>query len=223
MDPITHEADEASLQIRTGRASSVIVQRVAPKCAEMFLKWQRGITAVSATFPHYQSTEIYPPQGQQDEWVVIMHFDDQQSLKHWLASPERADWIAKLPCEIHDFRLKMLPEGFGGWFTGLDAEAQPLPHWKMFVTVLFALYPTVMLLTLFLSPFINRFGPAVAILIGNAVSVAFLEWLGMPVLSRWLGSWLHANGKEQRATSLIGLGALLVALGLMTYVFYLVT
>jgi uncharacterized protein len=222
MEPVTHEAERANLQIRAGRASSVIVQRVAPKCAEVFLEWQRGITAASAEFPHYQSTEIHPPQGEHDEWVVIMHFDDQQSLKNWIASPERAEWIDKLPCEIQDFRLQVLPEGFGGWFAGLGDAGQPLPHWKMFITVLFALYPTVMLLTIFLSPFTARFGPAVAILIGNAVSVAFLEWLGMPVISRWLGPWLHANRSDQRTLSLVGLSLLLAALALMTYLFYLV-
>jgi uncharacterized protein len=124
-----------------------------------------------------------------------------------------------LPQEIRDFQLKVLPAGFGYWFAGLPDDRGPLPHWKMFLTVLLGLYPTVMLLTFFLSPHTERFGLAVAMLIGNAGSVAFLEWLGLPVMNRLLGSWLRANGKETRAISLVGLALLLAALGAMTFVF----
>jgi len=68
------------------------------------------------------------------------------------------EWTAKLPAEIADFRLKTPPGGFGPWFAGLVDDGVPPPRWKMAVTVLFGLYPTVMLLTLFLAPHTQRFG-----------------------------------------------------------------
>ncbi len=223
MDASAPNLTASPLKVRSGRASSVIVQRVAPESADVFMEWQHGVTADSAKFPHYQATEIYPPQGTQEEWVVIIHFDDAQSLQNWLDSPQRAGWVAKLPCETRDFRMQMLPSGFGGWFAGLDQQAKRLPHWKMALTVLFGLYPTVMVLSMFMLPYTQRFGTAVAILLGNAASVSFLEWLGMPVISRFLNPWLHANDKDGKVLSLIG-GILIVgALGLMTFLFYLIT
>jgi antibiotic biosynthesis monooxygenase (ABM) superfamily enzyme len=104
----------------------------------------------------------------------------------------------------------------------VEDDAVQLPHWKKFLTVLFGLYPTVALLSMILAPHTQRFGPAVAILIGNVASVSFLEWLGMPVISRVLGPWLRANGKESRVRSGIGLLLIVGALGLMTFLFSLV-
>jgi antibiotic biosynthesis monooxygenase (ABM) superfamily enzyme len=198
------------------------VQRIPADAAEAFLEWQRGITAAAALSPGYQETEIYPPSSHQEEWVVVLHFDDLKTLEDWLDSPRRAEWVAKLPCARRDYRLQMVPAGFGAWFAGLTRDGGALPHWKMALTVLVGLYPTVMLLSLFLSPYTQRFGMAVAILIGNVASVAFLEWVGTPfVITPLLGPWLRARGKEQRTLTLLGLILVLAALVLMTFLFRL--
>jgi antibiotic biosynthesis monooxygenase (ABM) superfamily enzyme len=218
------DAPVPKLEVRGARASSVIVQRLRPDAREAFMEWQRGITAAAAEFPGYQTTEIYPPQGQQDEWVVIVHFDDQKTLQGWLSSPKRAEWIAKkLPREIRNFRVKLLPSGFGPWFAGLTADGGPLPHWKMILTVLFGLYPTVMLLAIFLAPQLDRFGMAVALLISNAASVCFLEFVGTPLTRGLLRPWLRASGEEGRTVSLVGLVLILTSLGGMAALFSLVT
>ena len=223
MNPSSSDAARPLLEVRSSRASSVIVQRVPSDAAEAFLEWQRGITTAAALFPGYQGTEIYPPTARQEEWVVVVHFDDLVGLQNWLDSPQRAEWVAKLPRETRDYRLQTVPAGFGAWFAGLTRDGGPLPHWKMALTVLVGLYPTVMLLSLFLSPHMQPFGPAVAILIGNVASVAFLEWLGTPfVITPLLGPWLRARGKEKRRLNVIGLVLVLAALGLMTFLFRLV-
>jgi antibiotic biosynthesis monooxygenase (ABM) superfamily enzyme len=223
MDQSSPDAARPLLEVRGSRASSVIVQRIPPDAAGAFLEWQRGITAAAARFPGYQQTEIYPPSAHQDEWVVVLHFDNPKTLQNWLDSPERAGWVAKLPRESRDYRLKVVPAGFGAWFAGLTGDGEPLAHWKMALTVLVGLYPTVMLLNLLLSPHTRRFGPAVAILIGNVASVAFLEWLGTPfVITPLLGPWLRARGKAKRTLTVIGLILVLAALALMTFLFRLV-
>src|SRR5262245_3125005 len=106
------------LEVRGSRASSVIVQRIPPDAAEVFLEWQRGIPAAAALFPGNQTTEIYPPSSQQKGWVVVFHFNDPTTLRAWLDSQQRAEWLAKLPREFRDFRLETLPSGFGAWFAG---------------------------------------------------------------------------------------------------------
>jgi len=222
MNPTTSEPAGPLIEVRGARASSVIVQQVPADATAAFMDWQRGITAAAAEFPGYQATEIYPPLGQQKEWVVILHFDDAKSLQAWLDSPRRGEWVAKLPCEIRDFRLRLLPAGFGAWFAGLDQNGLPLPHWKMALTVLFGLYPIAMTLTLLVWPHTERFGLAIAMLISNTLSVSILEWLGMPMVNRVLGPWLRASGKQGRVTSIVGSLLILAALGLMAFLFHLV-
>jgi uncharacterized protein len=224
MDPASQYPPRPPLEVRGARASSVIVQRILPDAAGLFMEWQRGITAAAAVFPGYQATEIYPPGAQQEEWVVILHFDDPRTLQSWLDSPTRAEWVAKRPYEIGNYRLKTLPSGFGAWFAGLiDASGGALPPaWKIALTVLFALYPTVMLLTIIVGPYINPLGLAVSMLISNALSCSILQWVVTPWLNPLFGPWLRANEKRQRAYSLGGLIVILLLLLGMTILFRLV-
>ncbi len=224
MDSPSVDPARPPLEVRGARASSVIVQRIPAEAAQDFLDWQRAISAAAARFPGYHTTEVYPPAGAQDEWVIVIHFDDARTLQDWLDSPTRAEWVAKLPCKTRDFRMKLVPSGFGAWFAGLTTDGSPLPHWKMALTVLVGLYPTVMLLSIFLSPHTQRFGLAIAILIGNVASVSFLEWLGTPFLiTPVLGRWLGANRKEDRRLSLVGGALIVAALGVMLLLFVLIT
>jgi antibiotic biosynthesis monooxygenase (ABM) superfamily enzyme len=199
----------------------VIVHRVSAGSRDHFLEWQRGITHAAESFPGYQGTEVYPPAtDQESEWVIVIDFDNSKTLQGWLDSPERAQWTAKLPREMRSFQLKMLPSGFAPWFAGLVRDGESLPHWKMFLTVLFALYPTVVLLTVLVVPYTQpRVGLTLAVLINNILSVSLLEWLGMPVIRVLFAPWLRANSKADRARSLGGLVLIVAALGVMVAIF----
>ena len=143
--------------------------------------------------------------------MIIIHFDDPKTLKDWLDSPKRAEWLAKIPGEIRDFRLKTLPSGFGAWFAGtVEGSAVPLPpKWKMALTILLTLYPTVMLLAIFVGPHINPLGLAVSMLVEQHPERRH------PPVDRATGArpraWPLAarNEGKQRAYSLGGLAVLL--------------
>jgi len=212
------------LELHQSRASSVIVHHVPKSAVKDFMDWQDGVTTVTETFPGYQTTEVYPPANdQQQDWVVVIHFNDSKSLQAWLDSPKRTECIAKLPKSMQDFRLKIIPSGLDFWFPGTSDKGNRPPHWKVFLTVLLGLYPTVMVLALVLLPHTQGFGLPIAALIGNIVSVAFLEWLGAPMINRVVGPWLHANDETDKRFTLIGAGLIVAALGLMLFLFYLIT
>jgi antibiotic biosynthesis monooxygenase (ABM) superfamily enzyme len=217
------ETPTPQVQLRGPRSSSVIVHRVAPGSGDAFLEWQRGVTGAAEGFAGYQATEVYPPTADRPhEWVVVIHFDTLENLQGWLDSPQRAEWTAKLPREFGDFRLWRMPSGFAPWFAGAAEAGAELPHWKVFLMVLLGLYPTVMVLTLYLSPHTDRFGLAVSILIGNIASCAFLEWLGSPVIRLLLGPWLRASGAEGRVRNLAGTLLIVGALAAMAALFHLI-
>jgi antibiotic biosynthesis monooxygenase (ABM) superfamily enzyme len=212
--------------VHVSRASSVIVHHVPAGAVDRFLALQEGFTQAVEAFPGYQGTDVYPPADPKEaEWVVLIHFTDAASLKGWLDSPIRAEWVAKVRKEIGEFRLKTLPTGFGTWFAGLAGEpAVGLPPgWKMALTVLLGLYPTVLLLTLTVGKLTSPLGMAVAMLIGNALSVSILQWGLMPVLTRIFGPWLHANPPTQRAKSLAGVAVIAALLAGFTIGFRQIT
>jgi uncharacterized protein len=215
-----------AVELRGSRASSVIIHRVPTDSAARFMEWQRGITQTAESFPGYQATDVYPPADRwHQQWVVVIHFDNPEALQRWLDSSARSEWIAKLPSEISDFRLKTLPTGFGPWFAGLVGrpEGGLPPSWKMALTVLLGLYPTVMLLTLFVGPHTSPLGLALSMLIGNALSVSILQWAVMPALNALLARWLHAKADQGEIPSVGGLFLILLLLGGLVVVFRQVT
>jgi antibiotic biosynthesis monooxygenase (ABM) superfamily enzyme len=217
------EPPNLHLHVRDTGASSVIVHRVRQGQADRFLELQRGITEVAQTYPGYQTTEVYPPAGPNpDEWVVLIHFDSPEALQRWLDAPVRGEWLAKMRAEVGEFRLRAMPAGFNAWFAGLvdGADVSP-PSWKVAASILFTLYPTVMLLTIFVGPYLNTLGLALSMLVGNALSVAILQWAVTPLLNPFLASWLNANEDRQRAFSLGGLLLILILLGGMAIGFRL--
>jgi antibiotic biosynthesis monooxygenase (ABM) superfamily enzyme len=226
MDPSSTDAARPRLEVRGPSASSVVVHRVPPDGVERFLEWERGITRAAEGFPGYRATDLYPPADRrQAEWVAVIHFDTPEALQRWIDSPARAEWTGKLPREIGDFQLKTLPAGFGPWFAGLvrgPGGGLP-PSWKMALAVLLALYPTVMVLTIFVSPVLSPLGFAVSMLIGNALSVALLQWALMPVVEAVLRPWLRAKADQGMALSVGGLLLILFLLAGMAVLFRQVT
>jgi uncharacterized protein len=221
MNSATANDPPLPLNIRGARVSTVVVQRVPADRAERFLECQRGLSQAAEGFPGYGGTELYPPADDgRDEWVAVIHFDETESLRRWIDSPERDLWAKKLRDEVGEFQLKTLPAGFGAWFAGLVAgpEGKPPPSWKMALTVLLGLYPTVMLLALLFGSGLRPLGLAVSMLISNALSVSLCQWVVLPPLTRALGPWLHANTPDRRALSVGGLAlvcALLIGLALL--------
>jgi antibiotic biosynthesis monooxygenase (ABM) superfamily enzyme len=214
------------VEVRICRASAVVVQRIPATAADWFLEWQRGITGAAEAFAGYLGTDVYPPaEGQADAWVVVLHFEDETALSQWLSSPVRAEWVEKLRAKLGDFEVRRLPGGFGAWFAGLPRGLgePPLPSWKMALTVLLGLYPTVMLLTLFPGRYTASLGLAAAMLIGNALSVALLQWAVMPVLTTLLAPWLHARADRQRALSVAGVVLIVLLLAGLMFLFRQVT
>src|SRR5262249_61710600 len=97
--------------------------------------WQGAIPARAESPAGYRDTDVYPPaDGQREEWVIVIHFDDEKSLQQWLGSKPRAEWIEKLRAKGSDFELKTLPGGFGPWFAGLGRRPDDVPpSWKIAV------------------------------------------------------------------------------------------
>jgi len=214
------------MDIRGARVSTVVVQLVPADRVDRFLECQRGLTRAAEGFPGYKGGELYPPaDDRHQEWVAVIHFNDHESLQRWIDSPERAEWIKKLRADIGDFQLKTLPPGFGAWFAGLETgpKGEPPPSWKIAMTVLLALYPTVMLLAMFVGPHLSSLGMAFSMLLSNTLSVAITQWVAIPPLMNALGPWLGANAPDKRVQSFGGLVLIWLLLGGLAVLFRVVT
>ena len=186
------------------------------------MEWQRGITEAAQRFAGYRSTDLYPPSGAEGhEWVAVMQFETAEEMQRWLDSPERAEWVRKLPKEVATFQLKKLPSAFGPWFAHLSDSAHELPPgWKMAVAVLVALYPTAMLLTMYVGPHTNSMGLAVSMLISNICSCTLLQFAVMPALHPMMEPWLTARGKKGLAITIGGTVLIALVLTALAFLFH---
>ena len=66
------------------------------------------------------------------------------------------------------------------------------PNWKSAMLVLLVLYPTVMVLSRFFGPILDRVGaePWLALWVSQIVSVSALQWWLMPTVTRPFRNWL---------------------------------
>jgi uncharacterized protein len=222
MDEMNNLSDhEISLEILSpqSRATAVVVQTVPPERSDEFLEWQRGITLDASHFPGYKYTEIYQPApNAKAEWVTVVHFESNPLLEAWIKSPIRQKWVDDLKKRFGEFTLKRVG-GFDAWFSGVEGTEEKIPDWKMVITVVAALYPTVMLLTYWLNPFLKPLPFPGKMLIGNVVSVSFLQWVAMPLLTWCLSSWLRSTKATGLWITFAGLAGILASLALMLWLF----
>jgi len=212
---------EISLEILSpqSRATAVVVQTVPPEKSDEFLEWQRGITRDASHFPGYKYTEVYQPvTGAKDEWVTVVRFESNPLLEAWIKSPVREKWVDDLKKRFGEFTLKRVG-GFDGWFSNAEDPDEKIPDWKMVITVVAALYPTVMVLTYLLNPFLKSLPFPGQMLIGNIASVSFLQWVAMPLLTWSLSSWLRPTKATGLRITFAGLAGILASLALMLWLF----
>jgi antibiotic biosynthesis monooxygenase (ABM) superfamily enzyme len=89
----------------------------------------------------------------------------------------------------------------------------------MALTVLLALFPTVMVLTILVGPLTSHLGLAASTLVGNAMSISILQWVVMPRLTKGLDPWLRRGESAWRWTPVL----ILLTLAVLTALFRQVT
>jgi uncharacterized protein len=203
----------------------VISHRVSPDNIEEFLAWQDRLRLAESGFRGFRGSELFRPiEGVQDEWTAMYRYDSAADLEAWLASDERRRLLAEGE-KFHDFHLRTVDNSFGSWFAFDDhgGEASPPSDVKTSLAVWMGLYPTVVLLTLALSPL--HMPLWLGMLIGNLLSSFAMSFVAMPYyVNPLLKRWLRPPHDAPKVRSYWQGIAVIAALNLFwVVVFYLVT
>jgi antibiotic biosynthesis monooxygenase (ABM) superfamily enzyme len=141
------------------------------------------------------ATMLAPAPGSDSrEFGILRTFADEKERDDFYASPVFKAWEVR--CE---------PLTDGGWsvrqLTGLEAwfrsPGGPPPRWKMAVATFLGVYPVVMLLSKLLGPLIRDWPFLLGNAVFNACVVGLLTWIVMPLITKVLHGWLHAQGQEK--------------------------
>ena len=90
-------------------------------------------------------------------------------------------------------RRGKIGSAFSGWLRFGEGTQEGLPpNWKQAMSVVLALYPTVMVLNLTVGRELGAVGVPgyFALFVGNLLSVSILTWLLMPLVNRAFAFWL---------------------------------
>ncbi len=170
--------------------TAVISVRVRPGAGEAYARLHDEALAGMRTIPGFLRSELYAPvSGVQDDTIVMMAFDSREHLDHWLRSPERQALLERMAELTEGQRTVNVVGGFAGWFG--NAAGAPVKRWKSAVAVLIALVPTTLAVTGLRELLAPDLHLVAGVVVGNVIGVIILTWGLMPLITKWLASWLQ--------------------------------
>ncbi|MFI5679015.1 antibiotic biosynthesis monooxygenase [Streptomyces cellulosae] len=225
------EGEPSQEVLRGGRpaqeaVTAVVSHTVRPGREQDFERWQDKVLRAQQKFPGFMGSELFAPvEGIQDRWVVVFRFNTREHLDRWLQSDVRRKLLEEGREYFADYDVREIASAFSGWFRfGEGEQAGVPPNWKQAMSVLLALYPTVMVLNLTVGRALTHVGIAgyLGLFISNVLSVAILTWLLMPlVVNRSLAFWLAPDRPRSRRTDLVGAVVVMVCYVALLAVFAL--
>lgn len=223
--PATQQVVSGGIKPPDPLLTVVVTHRVSDNNIDEFLAWQDRLRETESAFEGFRGTELFRPvEGVQDEWTTLYRFDTAAHLDTWLTSPQRQELLAE-GRKFHDFELRTVDNSFGSWFAFDENgnEAPPPSDTKTAVAVWVGLYPTVVLLTLALSPL--KMPLWLGLLIGNLLSSFIMSFFTMPYyVNRLLHKWLRPPaGVPAAKTNAQGLAIVAAVTVFWVVVFYVAT
>ncbi|MFE8944904.1 antibiotic biosynthesis monooxygenase [Streptomyces sp. NPDC007856] len=206
--------------------TAVISHTVRPGREQDFERWQEKVLRAQQKYRGFMGSELFAPvEGIQDRWVAVFRFDTREHLDQWLKSDVRRKLLDEGRDYFADYDVRQIGSAFSGWFRfGEGEQAGVPPNWKQAMSVLLALYPTVMVLNLTVGRAFTHAGVAgyLGLFISNVLSVSILTWLLMPlVVNRALAFWLAPDRPHSRRTDLVGTAVVAVCYAALLAVFRL--
>jgi uncharacterized protein len=174
---------------------------------------QANIAAATATFPGSEWTVLFPPTAG-DEWMSVVRFRTGHQLAGWMRSQQRADALTDVRAVLtQNFSEVARTTPFGSTVRTDDGRTRITPGWKVAMIVVVGLYPMAMLLTRYVVPVLEDdvgMRPWLSFFTSNVLSVALLQWLLIPLISRAFRRWLDPIDGSGLRVGLIGAGVVVL-------------
>ncbi|MFG2194071.1 antibiotic biosynthesis monooxygenase [Streptomyces sp. NPDC048639] len=223
----TQEVLAGGSRAKESGVTAVISHDVPPERAEDFQRWQEKVLKAQQSFPGFMGSEMFRPvAGVQDNWVVAFRFDTREHLDRWLDSGTREKLLDEGRGLFTSYDVRKVGSPFSGWFRFEEGTEKGIPpNWKQAMTVLLALYPTVMVLNLTVGFELNNLGVTAwfGLFIGNVCSVALLTWVLMPLVTRVFDRWLAPRGQPGIRFHMLGALVVVACYALLLLIFGLTT
>lgn len=145
-------------------------------------------------FPgHLGITVLKPPRGAPLEYKLLVRFDSQAHLDHWLESAAAKRCYARIAA--HEARPARLERATGleAWFeTPLSAATAPVPpRRKIALATWMASFPVITFWSVLLHPWLGDAPLLLRALVLSGLMVVSLTYVVMPWVTKRLARWLY--------------------------------
>ncbi|MBF6205060.1 antibiotic biosynthesis monooxygenase [Streptomyces gardneri] len=198
----------------------VFRHNVAPGKEAEFQATEARLVAASSRFPGFEGAALFPSDG--GRWFSVLRFRTARQLSEWMRSDERAAALPELRSKLtEDFTVDAHTTPFGSTVRTVGGETRMTPTWKTAMLVLLVLYPTVMVLSRFFGPVLDRLGaqPWLALWLSQIVSVGLMSYFLSPAVATYFRRWLDPVDGAGRRISIAG-AAVIIALYALTLLLF---
>ena len=169
-------------------------RKLKPGHEKDFYAWVQRAISASERFPGNQGVTILTLGKEQSETRYVIHrFADEAAERLWVQSE---DW-ARLMQEAAAFSTPYVQTATGmeAWFSLPDLQGTAPPKWKMFLMIIPSAYLASLISILMVSAFLHGW----SLLVTNGIVTVFLAFIltyvGLPLSTRFLHSWLYPQEK----------------------------
>lgn len=131
------------------------------------------------------------PDSETREFGILRSFATAEDRDAFYRSPQFQAWVAEIAPLVEGEPQNRELHGLEAWFRQPDLPRPP--RWKMAVATLLGVYPTSLLLGLFVAPHLHGLPHALVALVIGSCMVACLTWVVMPLVTKFLHHWLHPH------------------------------
>ncbi|MGY1718882.1 antibiotic biosynthesis monooxygenase [Blastococcus sp. SYSU DS0552] len=150
-----------------------------------------AVLAEAANFPGNLGATLLRPGAGSSEYHLVYRFADADSLAAWENSPQRRDFLARLPGMVEDERYARVA-GLEGFFA---VPPKPGPAWRSWLLTVAVVLVFTSLFQVVAVPLVGGW-PWPPRLLLSAVFVVSALRLVMPRLSRRLAPWLQGSRRR---------------------------
>lgn len=177
-------------------ASAVITHRVSEAQQAAYERWLEEIGPVCRASQGMLDWHLIRPiKGYTDTYTVVIRYDSEQHLKHWLASDIRQQLIAKAESLLSTKDSYQIKSGLDFWFVAETGKVLLPVRWKQFLLTWSAIFPLVSGVSLLMIPVMDKVGlPQNRLLhtfLITGVVVLLMVYVVMPRYTRLVRNWLH--------------------------------
>lgn len=173
--------------------SVIIDRKVLPGKKPAFEHLLDGIINACSQYPGYIDTKVIKPKYAQDHcYRILFRFDSEDSLEHWISSPERMQYVDNIETLLEKPTKMQVVTGLETWFA-LPGEKTmtPPPRYKMAVVSCVAIAPLLMVFNFIFGAALNELPFVVRYLISTPILVAIMTYLWMPFITKLFRKWLY--------------------------------